>query len=189
VADLVTQLFEEYAGRFTAGERPDLRSFLDRAGDGREELAELVDAFLLWAEAPDPDDDAVALAQAWLDGEAPLVALRVRRGVRREDVVDAIVARFGLAKLRGKVERRYHELETGQIDPRRADPSLLEEVAAVLRTRVADLLAWRPRPLAAEAAYFRSEPALAAPPPMAAAPQAPVEARDQVDRLFLGDGA
>ena len=151
-------------------------------GEGREELAELVDAFLLWAEAPEPDEDAVAIAQAWLEGEAPLVALRVRRGVRREDVVDAIVARFGLAGLREKVARRYHELETGQIDARRADPALLDELGALLRTRVADLLAWRPRPLAAEATYFRAEAPVEAP---AQALRRPAEEPDEVDRLFL----
>jgi hypothetical protein len=91
--------------------------------------------------------------------------------------------RFKLAKQRTKVERRY-ELETGQIDPRKADPSLLEELAALLRTRVADLLAWRPRPLATEAAYFRADAELGAfsqlaPPPAADEP-------DEVDRLFLG---
>jgi hypothetical protein len=185
VADLVLQLFEEYVGAFAAGERPDLRAYLEQAGEGREELAALVDAFLVWAEPADPDEDAVAVAQAWLEGEAPLVALRVRRGIRRDDVVDAIVSRFKLAKQRTKVERRYHELETGQIDPRKADPSLLEELAALLRTQVPDLLAWRPVPLAAEGPFYRAAGQaqakldVAVAPPSAAAP-------DEVDRLFLG---
>jgi hypothetical protein len=183
VADLVIQLFEEYAARFAGGERPDLRSFLDRAGDEREEVATLVDAFLLWAEPPEPDEDALVVAQAWLEGEAPLVALRVRRGIRRDDMVDGIVSRFKLANQRTKVERRYHELETGQIDPRRADPSLLEELASLLRTRVPDLLAWRPRPLAAEAAYFRADASLAA--SLQVAPPLAAEEPDEVDRVFL----
>jgi hypothetical protein len=98
-------------------------------------------------------------------------------------MVDAIVARFGLAGWREKVERRYHELETGQIDPRRTDSSLLEELALLPRTQVADLLAWRPRPLTAEAAYFRADAPFAALTDMAA----PVaEEPDEVDRLFFG---
>ncbi len=186
MADVVMELFDEYAAAFAAGERPDLRAYLERAGDGREELASLVDAFLSWAEPPDPDDDAVALARAWLEGEAPIVALRVRRGVRREDVVDAIVARFGLSGRRDKAERRYHELETGQIDLRRADPSLLEELAGLLHARVADLRAWRPRTLAAEGIYFRAEEPAAAVRAMAPAERTEP---DEVDRLFLGGGS
>jgi len=183
VAELVLQLFEEYAARFAAGEAPDLREYLARAGEGREELAALVARFLEWADAPEPGEDAVLVAQAWIEGEAPLLALRVRRGLRREDVVEALVARFGLAALREKVARRYHELETGLLDARHADPALLEELATLLRARVADLLAWKPRPQAAPAAaYFRSaDMALAK-----TAAMAPVHAQepDEVDRLF-----
>ena len=38
---------------------------------------------------------------------------------------------------REKVARRYHELETGQLDARRADPALLDELAALFKARVA----------------------------------------------------
>jgi hypothetical protein len=184
VADQVMQLFEEYVGRFAGGERPDLREYLARAGEGRDELAALVSRFLQWAEAPEPDEDAVAVAQAWIEGEAPLVALRVRRGLTRGTVVDGLMKRFRLSdKLRGKVERRYHELETGQLDARRVNPLLLGELAELFKARVGDLLAWQPRPLAAEAAYFRADaPISAAPETGQASPGEP----DEVDRLFLG---
>jgi hypothetical protein len=176
------QLFEEYVSRFAGGERPDLRSYLEQAGENRDELAELVSRFLQWADAPEPDEDGVAVAQAWLEGEAPLVALRARRGVTPDAVIDALMARFELAAgLREKVRRRYHELETGQLDPRRADPALLEELATLLRARIGDLLAWRPRPLTVEAAYFRaSTPSLAQSLP---AQESRVEP-DEVDHLF-----
>lgn len=125
MADLVVQLFEEYVGRFTAGDRPDLREYLQRAGGEQDELAKLVDRFLQWAEAPEPDEDAVAVAQAWIEGEAPLVALRTRRGLKRDAVVDALMARFGFAAgSREKVRLRYHELETGQLDLGRVDSTL-----------------------------------------------------------------
>ena len=187
MADLVLELFEEYVAAFAAGERPDLRAYLERAGDGREELAALVDRFLVWADAPEPDEDAVAIAQAWIDGEAPLVALRVRRGVKREEVVAWVMERFGLASgLREKVALRYHQLETGQLDVGGADPALVEGLAGFFHARVADLLAWKPRPLAAEPAYFRAE---APPPPASAVTPAPAAAEpDEVDRLF-GAGA
>ena len=179
------QLFEEYVARFAGGERPDLREYLARAGNERDELARLVDRFLQWAEAPEPDEDAVAVAQAWIEGEAPLVALRVRQGLKRDAVVAALVQRFGFApELRKKVDRRYHELETGQLDVRRADPALIEELAMLFKSRVADLLAWKPRPLAAEAAYYRAAEPLT--PQSMAAPAPPLSEPDEVDRLFLG---
>jgi hypothetical protein len=183
VADPVLQLFEEYVGRYAAGERPDVREYLTRAGQGGDELADLVSRFLQWADAPEPDDDAVALAQAWIDGEAPLVALRVRRGITRATVVDTIMRVFKLApERRKKVERRYHELETGQLDARRADPALLRELATLLEARVADLASWKPRPLAAEGMYFRTD----APGKVVAAAPPAREQVDEVDRLFLG---
>jgi hypothetical protein len=185
VADLVLQLFEEYVGRFAGGERPDLREYLARAGEGRDELAGLVSRFLAWAEAPEPDEDAVAIAQAWIEGEAPLVALRTRRGLKRDAVVDALMARFGLAAgSREKVRRRYHELETGQLELGRVDRALLDELAALFKARIGDLLAWQPRPVSAQAVYHRANPAIAAQPLVA--PASPAEP-DEVDRLFLGD--
>ena len=186
MADPVLQLFEEYVNRYAAGERPDVRDYLIRAGEGRDELAGLVSRFLQWADAPEPDEDLVALAQAWIEGEAPLVALRVRRGLRREQVVEWVLERFGLASAsRDKVGRRYHELETGQLDASRADPALIEGLAGLLHARVGDLLAWKPRPLAAEPAYFRAAESLAQPSPTAGGMAGPP---DEVDRLF-GVGA
>lgn len=184
MADLVVQLFEEYVGQFTGGERPDLREYLARAGDERDELARLVDRFLQWAEAPEPDEDTVAITQAWIEGEAPLIALRAQRGLKRGAVVDALMARFGFAsELREKVRRRYHELETGQLDLGRVDRALLDELATLFKTRVGDLLAWRPRPLAAEAAYYRASELGPMSPTLAASQEAEP---DEVDRLFLG---
>jgi hypothetical protein len=188
VADLVLQLFEEYGDRYAAGERPDLREFLNRAGEGRDELAGLVSRFLQWADAPEPDDDTIVLAQAWIKGEAPLVALRVWRGLRREQVVDWLLKTFAFSpKLEERVAFRYHQLETGQLEVRQADPRLVSGLGELLHARVTDLLAWKPRAVAGQAAYFRTEAALkvemlqAFPPAMAA----PSEL-DEVDRLFLG---
>jgi hypothetical protein len=175
-------LFAEYAARFARGERPDLRDYLARAGREADELAQLVDAFLVRTEPPPPDEETVALTTAWLAGEPPLVELRARRGLRRSEVVDALIERFGLDRAkREKVARYYHEVETGQRVP--ADERLVAALAEILRGRVGDLLSWRPRPLAAQPAYYRAESAAAAPAP-AAAPGEP----DEIDRLFAVRG-
>ena len=187
MADEAMALFEEYAARFARGEHPDLREYLGRAGDGADELARLVDAFLIRAPAPEPDEDAVALMRAWAAGEPPLLALRVRRGLRREAVVDALVRALGLSpEKRAKVAGYYHELEAGLLDPARVSRHVFEALAETLRARAGDLQAWRARaPEPAAGAFLRApEPVtaqLAAP-----APAGPEEAWDEVDELFRG---
>jgi hypothetical protein len=60
-----------------------------------------------------------------------------------EAIVNTLIARFKLGeKEREEVARRYHELETGQLDARRADPALLNVLASLLRAQVACILAW-----------------------------------------------
>lgn len=69
MADGVIPLFEEYASSFQRGERPDLRAFLARAGELRNELASMVDVWLQVAPAPEPDEEAIEETRAWLAGE------------------------------------------------------------------------------------------------------------------------
>lgn len=173
-------IFEEYAARFARGERPDLREYLERVGGDRDELARLVDAFLTRVEPPPPGEEDVALMEAWIAGRAPLTELRARRGLKRSEVVEALIERFGLDKgKRRKVERYLHEIETGQLVP--AERRLLDALAEILRARVSDILALRPRPLEAKLAYMRA----AAPEPTLAAPAAAAqEPPDEIDELF-----
>ena len=174
MADLVMTLFEEYAASFARGEEPDLRAYLDRAGNERDELATLVDAWLTISPAPEPDEESVALMQAWIAGEPPLVALRTRRGLRRADIVDALIERFALDRAkRTKVERYYHEVETGQLRP---SPPIRDALCDFLGRAT---LAWRARPLAAEPAYYRADEAVAAPHTLAIE-----EPWDEIDELF-----
>jgi hypothetical protein len=188
VPEKLTSLFDEFATRYAAGEQPDAREYLERAGDGAGELARILDAFLQRAPAPEPDEEAVAMMGAWIAGEAPLVHLRASRGVRREQVVESVMRMLGLdpAK-RTKVARYYHELENGFLSSARVDRRVLEAVAQALRTKVEDLLVWPQRPFQAEPAYLRlPTEAVEAAPPAAAALTREVEPGeyDEVDRLF-----
>ena len=186
MAEDVFRLFDEFAARFARGERPDVREYLARARGGADELARLVDRFLAAAPAPEPDDDAVAMLEAWIEGEPPLLELRRRRGLRRAAVVEALVERLGLDRAkREKVAGYYHQLETGLLDPGRVDRRVLAALAETLRARGEDLLAWPGRLPAAEPAYRRVPEAAPAPPrsPPAARP----EDWDEVDELFLGE--
>jgi hypothetical protein len=172
------QLFDEYAASFARGERPDLRDYLARAGDQQAELATLVDAWLSRLEPPAPDEEHVALAEAWIAGQAPLTELRARRGLSPGDVVDALIKHFDLDQSkRNKVQRYYKAVETGQLVP--ADQRLLAALAEILRTRISDLLALRPRPSSAEPLELRTAPAMTA----KLSPPIP-SPEDEIDRLF-----
>ena len=187
----VLDLLEEFARRFAAGERPDAREYLARAGEGAPRLAALLERFAVSAVPPDPDEDQVAALRAWLGGEPPLLELRRRRGLRREAVVDALVRSLALdpAK-RDRVAGYYHRLETGQLAPERVDRRVFAALAGALRARVEDLLPWPAPPPHAEPAYFRAagEPpaeeqaALPLPLPPQPGPAEP----DEIDRLFTG---
>lgn len=180
MADLVLTLFEEYVASLERGEPPDLRAYLERAGDGAEELASLVDVWLQVAPVPEPDEEAVALAAAWIAGEPPLLELRRRRALTRERVVTFLVDRFGLdpAK-RAKVDRYYHEVETGQLAP---SPRIREALAALFDRALPDVRV-RPLEVAPAPAYHRAPVAPSMAPPDAAA-VAPTEPWDEVDELF-----
>jgi hypothetical protein len=187
LADDVLTLFDEYAVRWARGESPDAREYLERAGPEREALAELIDRFLVSATLGEPEPELVASFAAWAAGEPPLLELRVRRGVRREEIVTAIMGRFGLAQVkRTKVGSYVHRLETGLLDPRGVDRGVLETWAGVLRARVEDLLAWRPPPAPAEAelSYLRAADMRVDREAFSMPRRA--EERDEVDELFAG---
>ena len=181
----VFTLFDDYAARFVRGEAPDLRGYLARAGEGAGELGRLVDAFLARAAPPEPNEERVALARAWVEGQPPLLELRTRRGLRRDTVVDALVKLLGLdPEKRAKVKRYYHELESGLLEPRAVDRRVWEALAETLKTQVADLVAWRPRPLEpVGGVYLRRAEASAEFSLFSALREEP---EDEIDRLFRG---
>jgi hypothetical protein len=185
LAEDVFRLFDDYAARHARGERPDAREYLERAGEGADELRDLLDVFLSSTPPPAPDEERVAAFRAWLAGEPPLLELRTRRGVKRAMVVDALVERLGLdpAK-REKVAGYVHRVETGLIPSGPVDRRVWEVWAETLRARVEDLVAWTPRPLAARSgAYYRADEDRAA--TGALRPPDPGQ-RDEIDELFIG---
>jgi hypothetical protein len=186
----VARLFDEWAAALARGEQPDPLPFLREAGAAGDELARMMDGYLRARPRADPDPERVELARAWIRREAPLVQLRARRGLRRAEVVDAVVAEFGLGdERRPVVTRYYHQLEAGALDPSRLSRPLLDLLARVLRVPAASILAWRPRPLDVAPAYRLPRVALAEEPLLAAAsaPREPVEDDEQVRALFISD--
>src|SRR5262249_18919213 len=96
VASRVFELFDEYAAAYVRGDRPDAEAFIARAGDDRAELAELMEEFLRRTPVPQPTEDEVRLLGLMLAEEPPLLSLRVQRGIKVDDVVGALIDRFGL---------------------------------------------------------------------------------------------
>jgi hypothetical protein len=189
VPEHASVLFDEYAAAYVRGERPRVEAYLERAGGDAEALADLIDEFLRSAPAPTPKREDLELLEGFLAGDTPLLRLRVARGETRERVVEAVVEKLGLDRMKlGKVKRHYHRLEAGTLDPARVDRRVFEVLAEALRARVEDLTAWRPRPpsLKVSAAYRTT----AHVPPSPAAPRILAEPKaaeyDQIDLLFLG---
>ena len=184
VPEQVAQLFAEYADAYARGERPRAEEYLARAGGQADELAGLLERFVQATPAREPDAETLALTEAWLTSEPPLVGLRASKGVRVDEVVDALVERLGLdpAK-RAKVKRYYQRLEGGLLEPSRVSRKVWDVLTALVGPRSEELAAWHVRPAAAEAVYLRAaEPAAA--PPHVIEPGA--EEPDDIDLLFLG---
>lgn len=179
----VFELFDEYAAAYARGDRPDAEAFIARAGEDREELAALVEEFLRRAPAPQASRDEVRLIGLMLADEPPLLSLRVRRGVKVDDVVSALINRLGLdpAK-RLKVKRYYQRLEGGLLDPNGVSKRLRAVLAEVLEAPIDRAVAWTPSPVAQPAFLRRSERAAVA---AAVPPEGEAEV-DEIDRLFTG---
>jgi len=180
-AESITALFDEWAARWARGERPDPREYVTRAGDERDQLLRMMDAYLRAAPRRAPDPEIVEIAQAWLRGESPLAELRSRQGLKRSAVVDSLVSELELDPTkRSFVDDRYHDLESGTIEPSRLSRQLAAALARILSTSEDVIRTWRPRAFELAPAYRTQAAADAA----SAAPYEP--ARDaEVDALFL----
>jgi hypothetical protein len=181
-------LFDEFATSYLRGERPDVGVFLERAGAERDELGLLLDRFLEAVPARASSEEEIVALQARLEQQPPLLVLRLRRALRREAVVEALVSRLGLDPAKsGKVGGYYADLEVGILDPKPVDRRVWDVLAEVLGANARALAGgMRPEAPPLAAAYHR-EPALMlrealieAPESAAAAPAEP----DEVDRLF-----
>jgi hypothetical protein len=178
----VFELFDEYAAAYARGERPSAEAFLERAGDERGQLARLLEEFLRRTPAPPPTEDDVRHLSLLLAEEPPLIALRVERGMRVDEVVSGLIERLGLdpAK-RAKVKRYYQRLEGGLLEPTGLSARLRRAIVGVLGTGTEDALRWTAPPAGAAPAFMRSAERLPSAP---TAPASAADEEDEIDRLF-----
>jgi hypothetical protein len=181
----ITNLFAEYADAYARGERPRAEEFLARAGGQADELARLLKRFVRLAPAHEPDAATLALTEAALTGEPPLIILRASQGIRVDDVVDALVERLELDKTkRAKLKGYYQRLEGGLLDSARVSRRVWEVLGSVVGPRSKELATWQPPHAVASGVYLRATEAAA--PPRAPLAQRNREEPDEIDRLFLG---
>src|SRR5436305_510824 len=129
-ADLVLDLFDEFARRFARGERPSVLAYVERAGEQGDELAGMLNRFLASAPPPSPPAERVEMIRAWIAGQPPILELRKQRGLTRDVVVDRLLSLLGLMdERRTKVRGYYHELETGLLEPRGVDRRVWDALA------------------------------------------------------------
>ena len=187
-------LFDEFAAAFARGEHPDALSYVDRAGADSDALARMIESFLASAPGQPADEEttaklnALVLAHPPYVEEPPLLEARLEAGKRRAELVDALVRLLGLAPaLRDRVAERYHQLETGQLDPDRVDGRVWGVIEGILGRDVRNLAAFQGAEMFSfDAMYRRAETSASgqAVTPSAAPAVEPEPGFDQVDRLF-----
>jgi hypothetical protein len=179
----VETLFDEFATQYARGERPDIRAYLERAGNQADQLGLLIDRYLQAVPAQPPDEETVVLMEARLDHVPPLAAARTRRGLKVRELSDRLRDALGLGEPLGdRVEDAYSELERGQLDTARVDERVWEALRTLLGLD-ARRLAFGLRSSTAPLAYYR-EAAPAAEAFNSAQVERPSRAPDEVDRLF-----
>jgi hypothetical protein len=190
MSDPLFALFDEFAVRRARGERLDVREYLARAGDQSDELADLIDRFLQMAPAVAPDDATIALMEAWIHHRAPLIDLRVARGLRVEDAAEALAEELAIEPARlSRLRRYYQRLEQGMLDAHRVDHRVFAALGRLFAISAEELRGWlvtqprAPGPTAAAPvhAYLRE-----ASSESVAAPAREEEVWDELDEVFLG---
>jgi hypothetical protein len=208
----VKRLREQFIAEFDAGRAPDPGEYLAQVeGADRRELEALLDAYLEQAPRRPFEPAAFAasparavthdLVQA-LDGRAgtwPVLLPRLRHAarLRRAELVQRLAATLGVTGRESKVERYYHEMEQGLLEPRGVSDRVLDALGDLLgttreRLREAAEALGPAAPRADDALFTRTAipdadaRAAMGVPPAPAASQADVEGYDEVDELFRG---
>lgn len=145
-----TQLVDEFALRFEAGESPDPAEWLERVeGRQRQELEDLIDRYLMTAprRAWDPVAYEGSVAKQAVDrvyeslegvsGSWPELLPRLRNSaqVKRRDLVRRLAEALGVGAGEAEVERvgsYYHRMEHGLLPAEGVSAPVIEAIAAIV---------------------------------------------------------
>ena len=169
----VHELLSAYIAEHRREGRADPSPYLDAvAGCDRAELAVLIDYFLATAKRQPFDaaaferfrsrPDVIEMSQRILDREpATLLGLRRRAGVSKQALGEHLARDLGVDGDAAQAKARYHDLETGAVDPERVRQGVWDSLAtafgeatATVRGAASSLAAPR-----AEGIFARTDPA------------------------------
>lgn len=195
----VQELLSAYIAEHRREGRADPLPYLDDAGsDDRTELAALIDQFLA-TRGHQPFDAAaferfrsrpeiVAMSQRIVD-RAPLTLVNLRRdaGVSKVQLGERLARDLGVEGCAGEVKARYHDLETGTVDPARVRGRVWEAIAAAFGIDAAHVRAGATGAFGGPrlgGAFARTDVAPAPGAPVAAEP-VQTDAERRVDEAFF----
>jgi hypothetical protein len=140
--DGVMALVEEFAAARARGEEPDVREYLERAGDDAGEFGAMVSAIIAATPPPAPSAEVLATAHALLAAEPPLLALRHRRGLTVDDVADHLMSELGVTPAaRPRLRALYQRLEAGLVDAAGIADRLRSALAAAFGVAEGEIVA------------------------------------------------
>ena len=180
-------LLDELARRHARGEPLDVEGLLIQAGDRSDELAPMIETFLV--RAPRRAASAQTLAYVRALDDPPILRARVAKALRVDDVVDAIVAACKIQPhSRPKVRRYYQQLEGGVLDPAPVAASVWDAISALLGRSRESLTVPHVGIASSASPMYRADD-LFEPSDMPALAERAVEPEppDEVDALFLGE--
>ena len=181
----LASLLDELARRHARGEPLDIEGLLIQAGDRSEELAPMIETFLV--RAPRRTATAQTLAYVRALDDPPILRARVAKALRVDEVVDAIMAACRLQPdSRAKVRRYYQQLEGGVLDPEPVAASVWDAISTLLgRSREALTVAHSGVPSASP--MYRADRLFEPDEVLVLVERlAEPEPPDEIDALFLG---
>jgi hypothetical protein len=147
-------LLAETLAAFDEGRSADVDRLLDSAGDDRLELVEMVELSLTLRGPASPSNEAIealAMTPAFDARSWPEILTEARhaQGLKRPALVTALAQHLGISSPDGKerLRERYHEIETGQLDPRRISTVVVDALGDILSGLRAVLDATRLNPI------------------------------------------
>ena len=205
----VDRLLAEYASEYRAGGQADPTRYLAQLhGAERAELELLIDRFLI--RQPRRSFDAAAFRgssaeslveslDASLRGQAGLwpallPRLRHEAQLKRSDVVEQLAEALGATQQSEKVAGYYHQMEQGLLAPAGVSDKVLDALARIVNVsatalrRAGEAITPAGASSPAHAVFARAVPAPEQDRAAEPTPPRTDPARDDLDRLFLGDG-
>ncbi len=132
-------LLADALAAFSDGRSADVDALIDQAGDDRAELLDMIELALMLQGPALPtqvDVETIAMTPAFDPRSWPAILTDARHanGLERPSLITQLADRLGFASAdaREQIRVRYHELETGLIEPAGVQRPMLEALGDLL---------------------------------------------------------